>query len=241
MSCRHKTIIDDKFIRVHVIATLPGAHKFPCTLYHLLLEEAKDPATFSGNHGLMLLRLLDKAKGTTPAEWMAAASPEGGGMGEGNGGWMHPVAVQADFHVARWTRRRDELSSTPEVDEDPTVQAALSHALAAHRSIYPPDVTECDEFWRLGVMEGGLAMYARLHPRVNAVTSRGPGPTPLSHLNGGGGGHVAAFPLTTLSAGLRQVRNYLFDGNGPVDVFCEYVVRVTLMLSRLFMKEPEQK
>ena len=136
---------------------------FPCTLYHVLLEEAKDPVKFSGNHGLLLLRMLDKAKKATPAEWMSAASPEGGDKEEGNVGWMRPIAAQADFHVARWTRPHDGECSQPS-DEDPVVQASLSRAIAAHQFLYP-DIAAGDDFWRLGVLESGIAMYARLHPR----------------------------------------------------------------------------
>lgn len=199
-------------------------------LYHLLLEEAKDPVKFSGNHGFLLLRMLDKAKKATPAEWMSAGSLEGasGDTAElGNAGWMRSIAMQADFHVTRWTRPLNggELELSPPSGEDSVVQASLSRAIATHRNMYP-DIADSDDFWELGVLESGIAMYAGLHPRVNAVAARGPGPVPLMYLNGGGGGKVPALPLTTLSAALRRLRNYLFDGNGPVDIFCESVLRI---------------
>ena len=39
-------------------------------------------------------------------------------------GWMRPIAAQADFHVARWTRsHRDREHSQPS-DEDPVVRAS---------------------------------------------------------------------------------------------------------------------
>ena len=194
---------------------------------------------------MSVVRQLLAAKTATPAAWMAAQAPE---ETDGSCGWMHAIAAQADYHTARWTsaaegpreRSRDHATTTTtteDKDEDGHVKEAFSRAVAAHRGSHAPIVVERDAFWRLGVWEGGLAVYGGLHPLFGAVTSRGPGPV-APFFEGeallGRGGTTTSLVLS----GLRRARNWFLDGNGPLDVFCEYCIWFVFYLKKQYKKIP---